>query len=225
MVTERTILRRRKEKEGRWSSHMDTMIIGIAGGTGSGKTTLTEKLKAEFGEDVSVLYHDNYYKSHSEMPYEERTKLNYDHPDAFETDLMIRDIQALRRGETVRCPVYDYTIHDRSGDTVEVRPTKVIIVEGILIFENQALRELMDIKIFVDTDADVRILRRIMRDVKKRGRSLDSVVKQYLTTVKPMHEQFVEPSKRYADIVVLEGGHNLVALDMIIQRIRSHVAG
>lgn len=225
MVTERTILRRRKEKEGRWSSHMDTMIIGIAGGTGSGKTTLTEKLKAEFGEDVSVLYHDNYYKSHSEMPYEERTKLNYDHPDAFETDLMIRDIQALRRGETVRCPVYDYTIHDRSGETVEVRPTKVIIVEGILIFENQALRELMDIKIFVDTDADVRILRRIMRDVKKRGRSLDSVVKQYLTTVKPMHEQFVEPSKRFADIVVLEGGHNLVALDMIIGRIRAHVAG
>ena len=225
MVTERTIHRRRKEKEGRWSSHMDTMIIGIAGGTGSGKTTLTEKLKAEFGEDVSVLYHDNYYKSHSEMPYEERTKLNYDHPDAFETDLMIRDIQALRRGETVRCPVYDYTIHDRSGETVEVRPTKVIIVEGILIFENQALRELMDIKIFVDTDADVRILRRIMRDVKKRGRSLDSVVKQYLTTVKPMHEQFVEPSKRFADIVVLEGGHNLVALDMIIGRIRAHVAG
>ena len=159
------------------------------------------------------------------MPYEERTKLNYDHPDAFETDLMIRDIQALRRGETVRCPVYDYTIHDRSGETVEVRPTKVIIVEGILIFENQALRELMDIKIFVDTDADVRILRRIMRDVKKRGRSLDSVVKQYLTTVKPMHEQFVEPSKRFADIVVLEGGHNLVALDMIIGRIRAHVAG
>lgn len=204
---------------------MDTMIIGIAGGTGSGKTTLTEKLKAEFGEDVSVLYHDNYYKSHREMPYEERTRLNYDHPDAFETDLMIRDIQALRRGETVRCPVYDYTIHDRSGETVEVRPTKVIIIEGILIFENQALRDLMDIKIFVDADADVRILRRIMRDVKKRGRSLDSVVNQYLTTVKPMHQQFVEPSKRYADIVVLEGGHNLVALDMIIQRIRSHVAG
>ena len=204
---------------------MDTMIIGIAGGTGSGKTTLTEKLKAEFKGDVSVLYHDNYYKAHSDMPYEERAKLNYDHPDAFETELMIRDIQALRRGETVRCPVYDYTIHDRSGETMEVRPTKVILVEGILIFENQALRELMDIKIFVDTDADVRILRRIMRDVKKRGRSLDSVVKQYLTTVKPMHEQFVEPSKRFADIVVLEGGHNLVALDMIIQRIRSHVAG
>ena len=203
---------------------MDTMIIGIAGGTGSGKTTLTERLKAEFQGDVSVLYHDNYYKSHSDMTYEERAKLNYDHPDAFETERMIADLQALRRGETVLCPVYDYTIHDRSPETLEVRPTKVILVEGILIFENKALRDLMDIKIFVDTDADVRILRRIMRDVKKRGRSLDSVVQQYLTTVKPMHEQFVEPSKRYADIVVPEGGRNLVALDMIIQRIRSHVS-
>ena len=203
---------------------MDTMIIGIAGGTGSGKTTLTERLKAEFRGDVSVLYHDNYYKSHSNLTYEERAKLNYDHPDAFETERMIADLQALRRGETVLCPVYDYTIHDRSPETLEVRPTKVILVEGILIFENKALRDLMDIKIFVDTDADVRILRRIMRDVKKRGRSLDSVVQQYLTTVKPMHEQFVEPSKRYADIVVPEGGRNLVALDMIIQRIRSHVS-
>ena len=202
---------------------MDTMIIGIAGGTGSGKTTLTEKLKAEFKGDVSVLYHDNYYKSHSDMPYEERAKLNYDHPDAFETELMIRDIQALRRGETVRCPVYDYTIHDRSGETMEVRPTKVILVEGILIFENQALRELMDIKIFVDTDADVRILRRIGRDVLERGRSLESVISQYLNTVKPMHEQFVQPSRQYADIVVLEGGRNLVALDMITQRIRGHI--
>ena len=204
---------------------MDTMIIGIAGGTGSGKTTLTERLKAEFQGDVSVLYHDNYYKSHSDMTYEERAKLNYDHPDAFETERMIADLQALRRGETVLCPVYDYTIHDRSPETLEVRPTKVILVEGILIFENKALRDLMDIKIFVDTDADVRILRRIMRDVKKRGRSLDSVVQQYLTTVKPMHEQFVEPSKRYADIVVPEGGRNLVALDMIIHHIRGHISG
>ncbi|HJC42007.1 MAG TPA: uridine kinase [Candidatus Intestinimonas pullistercoris] len=203
---------------------MDTMIIGIAGGTGSGKTTLTEKLKAEFGEDVSVLYHDNYYKSHSDMTYEERAKLNYDHPDAFETERMIADLQALRRGEAVECPVYDYTVHDRSPQTLVVQPTKVILVEGILIFAEPELRALMDIKIFVDTDADVRILRRIMRDVKKRGRSLDSVVQQYLTTVKPMHEQFVEPSKRYADIVVPEGGRNLVALDMIIQRIRSHVS-
>lgn len=204
---------------------MDIMVIGIAGGTGSGKTTLTEKLKERFGEDVSVLFHDNYYKSHSEMPYEERAKLNYDHPDAFETDRFVRDLEALRRGETIQCPTYDYTIHDRSPNTVEVRPTRVILVEGILIFENKALRDLMDIKIFVDTDADVRILRRILRDVKERGRSLDSVISQYLNTVKPMHQQFVQPSRQYADIVVLDGGHNLVALDMITQRIKSHVDG
>ncbi|BFK88195.1 uridine kinase [Pseudoflavonifractor sp. DSM 107456] len=202
---------------------MDTMIIGIAGGTGSGKTTLTRRLKERFGGHVSVLYHDNYYKQHDDMPFEERCKLNYDHPDAFDTDRMIQDIQALRRGETVHCPTYDYTVHNRSAETVEVHPTKVILIEGILIFENKELRDLMDIKIFVDTDADVRILRRILRDVKERGRSLDSVVEQYLTTVKPMHEQFVEPSKRCADIIVLEGGHNIVALDMIIERIRSHV--
>lgn len=202
---------------------MDTMIIGIAGGTGSGKTTLTRRLKERFGGHVSVLYHDNYYKQHDDMPFEERCKLNYDHPDAFDTDRMIQDIQALRRGETVHCPTYDYTVHNRSAETVEVHPTKVILIEGILIFENKELRDLMDIKIFVDTDADVRILRRILRDVKERGRSLDSVVEQYLTTVKPMYEQFVEPSKRCADIIVLEGGHNIVALDMIIERIRSHV--
>lgn len=202
---------------------MDTMIIGIAGGTGSGKTTLTKRLKERFGENVSVLYHDNYYKQHDEMPYEERCKLNYDHPDAFDTDRMIRDIQALRRGEVIHCPTYDYTVHNRAEETIEIRPTKVILVEGILIFENRELRDLMDIKIFVDTDADVRILRRILRDVKERGRSLESVVDQYLTTVKPMHEQFVEPSKRCSDIIVLEGGHNVVALDMIIERIRSFV--
>ena len=201
------------------------MIIGIAGGTGSGKTTLTLRLKERFGDDVSILYHDNYYKSHSDMPYEARTKLNYDHPDAFDTPRMIADLEALRRGEAIQSPTYDYTIHDRARETVEVRPTKVVVVEGILIFENRTLRDLMDIKIFVDTDADVRILRRIMRDVRQRGRSLDSVVTQYLTTVKPMHEQFVEPSKRFADIVVLEGGHNVVALDMIIQRVKSHVEG
>ena len=201
------------------------MIIGIAGGTGSGKTTLTLRLKERFGDDLSILYHDNYYKSHSDMPYEARTKLNYDHPDAFDTPRMIADLEALRRGEAIQSPTYDYTIHDRARETVEVRPTKVVVVEGILIFENRTLRDLMDIKIFVDTDADVRILRRITRDVKERGRSLDSVVTQYLTTVKPMHEQFVEPSKRFADIVVLEGGHNVVALDMIIQRVKSHVEG
>lgn len=201
------------------------MMIGIAGGTGSGKTTLTNRLKERFGNDVSVVYHDNYYKRHDDMTYEERCLLNYDHPDAFDTDLMISHIRALREGRSVECPVYDFTVHNRSDRTVTIYPTKVIIIEGILIFENRFLRDLMDIKIFVDTDADVRILRRILRDVKERGRSLDSVVSQYLTTVKPMHEQFVEPSKRAADIIVLEGGQNVVALDILIQRVHNHVHG
>lgn len=202
---------------------METIVIGIAGGTGSGKTTLTRRLMEAFGDEVGVLYHDNYYKSNRGLSMEARAKLNYDHPDAFDTEMMIEDLRRLKQGEVIHCPLYDYTLHDRSDDILEVRPTPVIIVEGILIFENRALRELMDIRIFVDTDADVRILRRINRDVKKRGRSLDSVIEQYLTTVKPMHEQFVEPSKRCANIVVPEGGRNLVALEMIIQRIRSHV--
>ena len=202
---------------------MDTMIIGIAGGTGSGKTTLTLRLKERFGDDVSILYHDNYYKSHSDMPYEARTKLNYDHPDAFDTPRMIADLEALRRGEAIQSPTYDYTIHDRARETVEVRPTKVVVVEGILIFENRTLRDLMDIKIFVDTDADVRILRRLTRDMPERGRSLESIIEQYLTTVKPMHEAFVEPSKKYADIIVPTGGRNAVAQDMIVERIRRHM--
>jgi len=202
---------------------MDVMIVGIAGGTGSGKTTLTRRLQDAFGADVSVVYHDNYYKRHDGMTYEERAALNYDHPDAFDTDLLVADLKRLVAGEVIRCPVYDYSVHNRSEETVEVRPTKVVIVEGILIFADKALRDLMDVKIFVDTDADVRILRRILRDVKERGRSLDSVISQYLTTVKPMHEQFVQPSRQYADIVVLAGGHNLVALDMISQRIRNHI--
>ncbi len=202
---------------------MDTMIIGIAGGTGSGKTTLTKILKDRFGEDISVVYHDNYYRRLSHMPFEERCKVNYDHPDAFETDLLIRGLEALRRGESIQSPTYDYAIHDRSDVTVEVRPAKAVIVEGILIFENKALRDMMDIKIFVDTDADVRILRRVLRDTKERGRSLDSVINQYLTTVKPMHEAFVEPSKKYADIIVPQGGRNIVARDMIVERIRRHI--
>lgn len=204
---------------------METMVIGIAGGTGSGKTTLTQHLVESFGENISVVYHDNYYKAHPNMTYEERSALNYDHPDAFDTGLMVEDLKTLCSGKAIQCPVYDYTIHNRSERTVEVLPTRVVIVEGILIFHAEALRSLMDIKIFVDTDADVRILRRILRDVKERGRSLDSVIEQYLHTVKPMHEQFVQPSRQYADIVVLDGGHNLVALDMITQRIRSHVTG
>jgi len=204
---------------------MDVMIIGIAGGTGSGKTTLTERLKERFGDDVSIVYHDNYYKQHDGMTYDERSKLNYDHPDAFDTELMIKHINQLRKGERVLCPGYYYTIHNRSDKTIEILPAKVIIIEGILIFQNEQLRNLMDIKIFVDTDADVRILRRIMRDVQERRRTLESVVNQYLDVVKPMHEQFVEPSKRAADIIVLEGGRNIVALDMIMQRVHSHIAG
>ena len=203
---------------------MDTMIIGSAGGTGSGKTTLTRKLQETFGPDVSVVYHDNYYKRHDGMTYEERASLNYDHPDAFDTELMIEDLKALKRGETIHCPVYDYAIHNRTDETVEIQPTKVVIVEGILIFQSKELRDLLDIKIFVETDADVRILRRALRDVEERGRSMQSVVTQYLTTVKPMHEQFVEPTRKFADIIVLEGGHNLVALDLIMQRIANHIA-
>ena len=201
---------------------MQTIFIGIAGGTGSGKTTLTEHLAQRFGSDISVVHHDNYYKR-QDRPFAERCLQNYDHPDAFDTALMIEDLKALKRGETIHCPVYDYAIHNRTDDTVEIRPTKVVIVEGILIFQNKALRDLLDIKIFVETDADVRILRRALRDVEERGRSLESVVNQYLTTVKPMHEQFVEPTRKFADIIVLEGGHNLVALDMIMQRIASHI--
>ncbi len=202
----------------------DVLVIGIAGGTGSGKTTITRKLVEKFGDEVSIMYHDNYYKAHHNLPYEERAKLNYDHPDSFDTDLFIEDIKKFKNGETVYCPVYDYSIHDRSEDVVEIKPTRVLIVEGILIFQNLELAKQMDIKIFVDTDADVRILRRIVRDINERERTLESVIDQYLTTVKPMHEQFVEPSKRYADIIIPEGGHNLVALDMVLERVRAHLS-
>ena len=202
----------------------NVMTIGIAGGTGSGKTTITRRLQQRFSDNVSVIYHDNYYKAHNDMTYEERAKLNYDCPDAFDTELMVRDLTELRNGHSVRCPVYDYTVHNRSDKTVLVNPSPVIIVEGILIFQDKRLCDLLDIKIFVDTDADVRILRRIVRDVRDRGHSLSSVVDQYLTTVKPMHEMYVEPSKRNADIIIPEGGHNLVAMDMLIERINAHVS-
>ena len=201
----------------------DVIVIGIAGGTGSGKTTITKRLVERFKENVTVIHHDNYYKAHHYMTYEERALLNYDHPDAFETELLVEALRALKAGRPIECPVYDYTIHDRSDKTVTIKPARVIIVEGILIFEDKSLCQEMDIKLFVDTDADVRILRRIVRDVRDRGRSLESVVEQYLTTVKPMHEQFVEPSKRNADIIIPEGGHNVVALDMVIERVRAHL--
>ena len=199
------------------------LVIGIAGGTGSGKTTLMSNLIKEFSEDVTILSHDNYYKRHDELAYEQRCLLNYDEPAALETDLMAEHLQQLRQGSAIDCPVYDFTQHNRSNDTIHLVPKKVIIVEGILIFENKELRDLMDIRIFVDTDSDVRLCRRIVRDVRERGRTLESVVTQYLDTVKPMHEMYVEPSKKYANIIVPEGGKNLVALDMITGRIRRHL--
>lgn len=205
---------------------MNTILLGIAGGTGSGKTTLANKLIDSFGTDeVSILRHDNYYKRHDEMCYEERTRLNYDHPHAFDTSLLCEHIKDLKEGKSIQMPIYDYSIHNRSDQVILVDPAPVIVLEGILIFAEPSLCELMDIKVFVDTDADVRILRRIIRDVKERGRSLDSVINQYLTTVKPMHEQFVEPSKRHADIIIPEGGENVVALDMLIERVRKHLKG
>lgn len=202
---------------------MSAIIIGIAGGTGSGKTTLTRHLKEHFGPDVTVVGHDSYYKRQEGKTYEERALQNYDHPGAFDTDLLIRHLRELKEGRSIQCPVYSYVDHNRTDRTVEIFPTKVLIVEGILIFQDPVLREMFDIKIFVETDADERILRRALRDVEDRGRTLRSVVTQYLTTVKPMHEQYVEPSRKYADIIVLEGGHNLVALEMIMQRIQNHI--
>lgn len=202
---------------------MSTILIGIAGGTGSGKTTLTRHLKEHFGNSVTVIGHDSYYKRQEGKTYEERARVNYDHPSAFDTELLIQHLKELKAGRAIQCPVYSYVEHNRTDETVTVQPNKVIIVEGILIFADEELANEMDIKIFVDTDADERILRRIVRDVRERGRTLESVVSQYLTTVKPMHEQYVEPSKRRADIIMLQGGHNLVALDMLIERIRSHI--
>ena len=199
------------------------LVLGIAGGTGSGKTTLMKNLVEQFSDVVTVLSHDNYYHRRDELTYEERCLINYDEPAALETDLMAAHLDKLRHGQPIECPVYDFTQHNRSNETITIVPKPVIIVEGILIFENQPLRDLMDIRIFVDTDADVRLCRRIKRDVNKRGRTLESVLMQYQQTVKPMHEMYVEPSKRYAHIVVPEGGKNKVALDMITGRIQRHL--
>ena len=195
---------------------MNRVIIGICGGTGSGKTTLAQKIYDEFYACTTHIGMDSYYKSDPSIPLEERAKCNYDHPDAFETELLIKHLKELKKGNAVDVPQYDYCNHLRKEETTRVESNRIIIVEGILLFENIKLCNLLDIKIYVDTDADVRILRRLMRDVKERGRSLDSVVSQYQSTVKPMHEQFVEPYKRRADIIVPQGGHNAVALDVII---------
>ena len=198
----------------------NVIVIGVAGGTGSGKSTLIRKIKENFGDASTVISHDSYYKEQKGMTYEERCQTNYDHPNAFDTDLLVEHVKKLKNWETVEIPVYDFTIHNRAVGKTEIKkPSKVVIVEGILIFENEALLDCFDIKVFVDTDADVRIIRRILRDVQERARTLDSVVTQYLTTVKLMHEQFVEPSKKRADIIIPEGGFNVVALEMLNQRI------
>lgn len=204
---------------------MKVMVIGIAGGTGSGKTTLAKNIAKHFGNDISMLRHDDYYKRHDDIPLEERARLNYDHPDAFDKELLHAHVEMLKNGKSVDSPIYDYTTHNRSDRTRHVPATPVVVIEGILVFEDAELCNLMDMKIFVDTDADVRILRRITRDVKQRGRTLDSVVKQYLTTVKPMHEAFVEPSKKKADIIIPEGGKNPVAYNVLITEIDRHLRG
>ena len=199
-------------------------VIGIAGGTGSGKTTFTENLVDLFKDDVTVIHHDNYYKVQDHLTYEERCKTNYDHPDSFDTSLMIEHIKMLKNGESVCEPVYDYTVHNRDKEkSITLNPTKILIIDGILILENKELCDLMDLKIFVDTDADIRLGRRIRRDMEERGRSVDSVLTQYQTTVKPMHEKFVEPSKKNADIIILEGGRNKAAIDLFAGYIREYL--
>ena len=203
---------------------MNTIIIGIAGGSGSGKTTLANRLRDSFGPREAILVsHDNYYKRHDDMPFAARKLLNYDHPDAFDTPLLIQQLRELKAGHAVDCPTYDYAMHNRARATIRLEPAPVILVEGILLFVDPELCDLFDLKVFVDTDADERILRRILRDVNERGRTLDSVVTQYLTTVKPMHEAFVEPSKRKADLIVPVGGENEAAVEMLVRYIQTHL--
>ena len=202
---------------------MDCIMIGIAGGTGSGKSTFTNRIKEYFGDDVTVIYHDNYYRRRDELTYEERTKLNYDHPSALETELLIEHLKLLKEGNPVECPIYDFTQHNRSDQTYTIQPSKVFLIEGILIFSDERLRDLFDIKIYVEADADERILRRVVRDVKERGRDIDNIMEQYLTTVKPMHALYVEPTKTTADIII-NSGMNDVAFDVVSAKIRSILA-
>ena len=199
---------------------MGSIIIGIAGGTGSGKSTFTNRIKEEFGDRVSVIYYDNYYKAHDDMSFEERKLINYDHPDSFETDLLVEHLHKLKEGIPIQCPVYDYTIHNRTDRTIEIKPADVIIIEGILVLYDRRLSDMMDIKIFVDADADERILRRVIRDVKERGRDVEGIAMQYLTTVKPMHYAFVEPTKYTADLVI-NSAYNDVAFDVIRVKIET----
>ena len=202
---------------------MKTTIIGIAGGTGSGKSTFTNRLKAYFGDRITVMYHDNYYRPHDDLPFEERQKINYDHPDSLETDLLIEHLKALREGKAIDCPTYDFAHHTRAKEIVRVEPSRVIIVEGILILQDARLRDLFDIKIFVEADADERILRRVTRDIKERGRSLENIMEQYLTTAKPMHYLYVEPTKTVADLI-LNSGLNDVAFDIMKTKIEALLA-
>jgi uridine kinase len=203
----------------------EPIVIGVAGGTGSGKTTVSERILAQIGVGrIAYLQHDSYYYDNSHLPPEERACRNYDHPASLDTTLLIQHLRALRRGEAVSVPLYDFATHTRLVETRSVAPARVVLVEGILIFAEKDLRELMDIRIYVDTDADIRFIRRFDRDVKERGRTPDSIIQQYLTTVRPMHLEFVEPSKRYADVIVPEGGHNQVAMEMILARVRSLLA-
>ncbi len=203
----------------------DVLLIGIAGGSGSGKSTLTRFIKDKFGDHVTVILHDDYYKSFAEIPFEERVKLNYDEPDAYDTQLMVHDLAKLKAGNTAEVPVYDYAGYIRSDKIRLVKPTKVIIAEGLLLLSVPELCDLFDISVFVDADADVRLIRRIKRDMAERGRTFDSVVDQYLATVKPMHERYVEPSKKNADLVILHGGENRVALDLLYHKIKNHIEG
>ena len=197
---------------------MECTVIGVAGGTGSGKSTFTNRLKQRFGDHITVIYHDSYYRRHDELPFEERVHLNYDHPDALETDLLVEHIRQLKAGRSIQCPVYDFSIHNRLDKTVEIKPSPIIVVEGILALQDERLRSLMDIKVFVEADADERILRRVVRDVEERGRDIKGIIDQYLNTVKPMHYIYVEPTKYMADIV-MNSGQNDVAFDIMSAKI------
>lgn len=199
---------------------MNCIMIGIAGGTGSGKSTFTNRIKDRFGDDVTVIYHDNYYRRRDDMTYEERTKVNYDHPDSLETDLLIEHLKMLKEGQSIECPIYDFTQHNRSNKNYTIHPSKIFLIEGILIFSDERLRDLFDIKIYVEADADERILRRVVRDVKERGRDIDNIMEQYLTTVKPMHALYVEPTKTTADIII-NSGMNDVAFDIVSAKIEA----